>query len=270
MRSFLSIHARNPGSMTGSGNHTYLMIDAGRGALIDAGVGDPGHVADIRLELEHAAATLGSILVTHGHPDHASGAPGLADAFPAARFRKFPWLDEDRRFGVSWEPLADGDQVTVGAEHLTVVYTPGHSPDHLSFWHEPTRTLFSGDLIVEGSSVMIHASGGGSLIQYLASLRRVLSLNPLRLLPAHGPEIREPERTIKRYLSHRQMREEQVIRSLGAGRRTVRAIVDSIYDDLAPALVPAAEENVRAHLEKLRLDGSAVEHRDGWNLRARE
>ena len=60
------------------------------------------------------------------------------------------------------------------------------------------------------------------------------------------------------------MRERQVIEALAAGRRTVQAIADSIYDGLNPALVPAARENVRAHLEKLKDDGRAVEDNGTW------
>ena len=44
----------------------------------------------------------------------------------------------------------------------------------------------------------------------------------------------------------------------------VQAIADSIYHELAPALMPAARENVRAHLEKLRDEGRAVEDHDAW------
>ena len=51
------------------------------------------------------------------------------------------------------------------------------------------------------------------------------------------------------------MRERQVVAALAAGHRTVEAIAESIYDGLEPGLMPAARENVRAHLEKLAADG---------------
>jgi len=160
---------------------------------------------------------------------------------------------------VRWQTIGEGDLISVGSERLAVLHTPGHSPDHLAFWHEPTRTLFTGDLVVRGSSVMIHSSRGGNLAQYLASLERLLALDPLRLLPAHGPAIDDPQTVISSYISHRLFRERQVESALRAGRATVEAIAESIYDGLAPALMPAAQENVRAHLEKLRSEGRASE-----------
>ena len=65
--------------------------------------------------------------------------------------------------------------------------------------------------------------------------------------------------TLNRYLQHRLAREAQVLEALAGGRDTVQAVVESIYDGLAEALVPAARENVRAHLEKLRAEGRALE-----------
>jgi len=165
---------------------------------------------------------------------------------------------------VSWQTIGEGDVITASGEPLAVLHTPGHSPDHLALWHEPTRTLFTGDLVVRGSSVMIHSSRGGNLAQYLASLERLLSLDPVRLLPAHGPAIDDPKAVISGYISHRLFRERQVESALRAGRATVEAIAESIYDGLAPALMPAAQENVRAHLEKLRSEGRASETGGRW------
>jgi glyoxylase-like metal-dependent hydrolase (beta-lactamase superfamily II) len=102
--------------------------------------------------------------------------------------------------------------------------------------------------------------------QYLASLERVLTLRPSRLLPAHGPSIDEPEPLIRSYLGHRRMREVQVIRRIEAGDRTVEAIAESIYHGLESRLMAAARETVRAHLAKLEADGIAT-YRDGWHLR---
>src|SRR5262249_3757954 len=147
---------------------------------------------------------------------------------------------QDEQYAVTWQPLVDGDVLRVGDESLTVVHTPGHSPDHLSFLHEASGTIFTGDLVVLGSSVMLHSSRGGDLRQYMASLERLLALDPRRLLPAHGPAVDDPRSLLTGYLEHRRSRERQVVDALRAGHSDVRAIAESIYDGLDPALLPAA------------------------------
>jgi glyoxylase-like metal-dependent hydrolase (beta-lactamase superfamily II) len=251
--------------MTGSGNNTYLLRGSdGPAALIDAGVGESAHLADLERALN--GARLGSVLVTHGHRDHAAGAPAIAAAHPGATFSKLPWPDEDPQYAVPWRALSDGDVVDAGDVPLTTLHTPGHSPDHVAFWHRPSATIFTGDLVVLGSSVMIHWSRGGDLGEYMASLERLLALEPRRLLPAHGPAIDDPRAVLTGYLEHRRERERQVLAALGAGHATVQAIAESIYDGLAPALLPAAQENVRAHLEKLKRDGRAADDNGRWRL----
>ena len=253
--------------MTGSGNNTFLLAGPGGSAvLIDAGVGDPRHLAELDRQLKEHRAHLDDVLVTHGHPDHASGCAALAAAHPGARFRKRPWPDEDGRYPVPWIALDDGDEIVAGGERLTVVATPGHSPDHLAFWHAASRQALTGDLVVAGTTVMIAASRGGDLGQYLTSLERIRSLAPMRLLPAHGPEIADPAAVLDAYLEHRRRREEQVIDAVGAGLETVQAIADSIYRGLSPSLMSAARENVRAHLEKLRQERRAAVDGERWRL----
>lgn len=256
--------AHNPGPMTGDGNSTYLVVSDGPAVLIDAGTGDPRHLESLdralgQVRLEH-------VIVTHDHSDHASGTPAVRARHPDARFWIHPCAAAAPA-GVVWRPLSDGVRVSAGSVELMVLHTPGHSPDHVTLWHEDTRTAFSGDLLIAGGSVMIQASRGGRLGDYLASLERVLALEPRRLLPAHGPAIDDPPRLITAYIAHRRMRERQIVDALRAGNVTVEAIAETIYDGLDPALMAAARENVRAHLEHLQSEGLAAEGDSGqWRL----
>ena len=253
--------------MTGRGNNTYLLHrGSGGAALIDAGVGDSRHLEQIERELQVRHTHLASVLVTHGHTDHASGSPLIAGRHPTAAFAKFSWPEEDVRYRVEWQPLVDGQTVAAGGETLTVLHTPGHSPDHIALWHAPTRTAFVGDLVIQGGSVMIPWSRGGNLEDYLASLERLIALRPQALYPAHGPVIADPLAVLSGHVEHRRMRERQVIHAMRQGYSTMTAITESIYDGLDPALMAAAGENVRAHLEKLKADGLVVAHGEQWNI----
>jgi glyoxylase-like metal-dependent hydrolase (beta-lactamase superfamily II) len=251
--------------MTGAGNNTYLLASAGAAVLIDSGVGHPDHLEALERALSESHASLQSVLVTHGHADHVSGVPAIAIAHPKTTFAKHVWQGDEPIHGVKWMSLDDGQEVRFGESSVTVIHTPGHSPDHVAFWHQPTRAAYTGDLLIAGSSVVIEASRGGDLNEYLASLRRILELGPARLFPAHGPRIDDPTGLVRAYIDHRKNRERQVIEAIRAGHLTVEAIAESIYDGLEPRLMAAARENVRAHLNKLAADRIAVD-RDGWRL----
>lgn len=258
----LHLHAGNPGPMTGSGNWTYLFAGP-LPVLIDAGVGAVSHLDEI---WQHAPGGPAIVAVTHAHSDHASGAPAIAARSPRVRFLKHPWPERDQQVPVTWAPLADGDAVETSEGPLTVLHTPGHSPDHVAFWHAASRTVFTGDLLVQGSSVVIPGSGGGSLSAYLASLARIADLAPLRALPSHGPAIEDPLALVAQYVAHRQAREAQVVDALAAGATTPAGIAAKIYEHLDPALVPMAHQSVLAHLVKLEDEGRAANEAGAWRL----
>lgn len=248
----------NPGPWTGAGNNTWLL--RGREpALIDAATGEPRHLAALDAAL--GGTPLARVLVTHAHPDHASGAPALAARWRGAAFCKMPWPARDGEYPVDWRPLADGDAVAAGDGVLRVLRTPGHAPDHVCFFDEAEGVLFCGDLLIRGGTVVVPASRGGDLTDYLASLARVRALRPARALPAHGPEIDDVAALIDRYVAHRRRRDGEILSALRRGHATREAIVRAVYPGLAAGLRGAAGESVLAHLRKLESEG-AVRRRD--------
>ncbi len=248
--------------MTGAGNWTYF-LPGRHPVLIDAGVGHVSHLDAIATARPEGPV---HVLVTHAHGDHISGVAAIAARWPATRFSKMPWVAHDAAHHVPWQALADGDVIAAGDEELHAIHTPGHAPDHLAFWHPSTRTLLSGDLVVAGSTVVIPATAGGDLAAYLASLERLLALEPARLLPAHGEAIARPEPIIRQYIAHRQERELQIIAALGRGPHTVDDLASHIYVGLAPVLLPMARESILAHLHKLEAHRVVRREGQGWAL----
>ena len=260
----IPVHAFNPGPMTGGGNTTWLI--AGQvPTLIDAGTGEPAHLE--ALERALGGARLAQVLVTHSHIDHASGAMAIAERMPHVRFLKMPWPEQDVAWRVRWHPLTDGEMVAAGDSALAAVHTPGHSPDHLCFWHQDSRQLFCGDLAWKGSTVVIPSSHGGDVAAYVASLERILQLDPRAMLPAHGSVIDRPVELLREYIDHRALRERQVLAALRSGLTNPDEMVARIYPTLEAALVPVAQESVRAHLVKLEREGRAFHHGERWRLR---
>jgi glyoxylase-like metal-dependent hydrolase (beta-lactamase superfamily II) len=249
--------------MTGDGNWTWL-IPGRAPALVDAGAGDARHLSGVAAAL--GGRPLSTVLVTHGHSDHASGAPALAAQEPGARFLKMPWPERDARYAVDWRPLADGDVVEAGDTGLVALHTPGHAPDHLCFWHEGTRSVFCGDLMQKGTTIWIPGNEQGDVAAYIASLERVLALGPERAYPAHGPIIEDPGRLLRNYIQHRRDREAQIVDALRLGDSTVEAIAARLYRGLKNGLVVLARESVTAHLRKLEREGRARRDGDSWNI----
>jgi len=224
--------AANPSPLTGGGNNTWL-LDGEEPTLIDAGVGAPAHIDAIARALD--GRPLARVLVTHGHADHASGAPVLRGLWPRAELCKFIVAAPTSGASIApadnaadWRALADGQQIRAGHDTLTIIHTPGHALDHVCFWNAATGDLFAGDMLVQGTTVMIPAGRGGGLRAYLASLGRLAALSPARIYPGHGPVIERPAELITQYLEHRRMREAQVRGCLAAGLATHARIEDDL------------------------------------------
>lgn len=249
------IPAGNPGAFTGpTGNNTWL-VDGAEPLLVDAGVGEPSHIAALSAAL--GGRPLARVFLTHAHRDHAAGVPRLREIWPGLDV--VDGAEAMRRRG----------RVPAGDGTFEVIPTPGHSADHACLWDSRERALFAGDLLVSGGTIMIVASDGGSLREYLSSLARVRALEPVRVYPGHGPIITAAVALIDDYVAHRAAREREVVDLLERGPVDVEALVSAIYPDLDPALHGAARETVRAHLAKLEEEGRAEASNDRiavWRL----
>ena len=248
------LRARNASAWTGpTGNNTFLLTGAVP-ALVDAGVGDPGHLDEVAAALGGAA--LASVLITHAHPDHVSGVPAILARWPSARVVQHP--------GVGAAPIPAGDT------ELQPIHTPGHAPDHVCFLDIRTRDVYCGDLVRAGGTIVIPATRGGNLRQYLESLRLVRALAPHRLLPGHGEIINDPATVIDEYIHHREEREAQVLDALSAGLSTPEDIIVRIYPGLSTGLLAAAADTILAHLIKLEETGRATREAGKWVLKRDE
>ena len=241
------IVADNPGAMTGPGTNTYLV------GIDEIAVIDPGPATDAHLD---AIAGCGGdrirwILLTHTHEDHSPGAAALKQR-TGAEICAF-----DDRDGVPVDrTLADGDTIEATEFRIKAIHTPGHASNHLCYLLEEERTLFTGDHIMDGSTVVI-APPDGDMAAYLESLDKVRIKRLKAIAPGHGQLITDPLARIDEYVEHRLAREAQILDELRAagGTATIPSLVATIYPDLVEELVPRAEQSVLAHLIKLRDEG---------------
>lgn len=233
-----TITAPNPGPMTLEGTNTYV-VGRDPAVVIDPGPEDEGHIEAIRAAAEERGG-IGEVLLTHCHGDHSDGVELL---------------------GVEPATLGDGDWI----EGISAVASPGHAADHLCFLIAPGHPAapeakgpicFSGDLILgEGSTIVPPAEHGGSLSDYMESLRKLSVLDLELIYPGHGPVITDPAAKISEYIEHREERELKLVDALERGERSRLRLLDEVWDDVPAELRPMAAFAMQAHLDKLADEG---------------
>jgi glyoxylase-like metal-dependent hydrolase (beta-lactamase superfamily II) len=212
--------------MTLEGTNTYL-YGSGPCVVIDPGPDIESHLDAVRAAADERGG-IGTVLLTHGHGDHADGA---------------------QRLGVEVVLPTDGE------EHggLRAVATPGHAPDHVCLMIAD-QVCFSGDLVLGTGSTFVPPDGG-SLGAYMDSLRR-MQAEPIDLIcPGHGPWIENPAAKLAEYVEHREMRERRLLVALERGERSREALLAEAWSDVPAELRPAAAMVMQAHLEKLKAEG---------------
>jgi len=250
------VTAPNPGMMTGPGTNTYLLGDAGTGiAVIDPGPAIDSHVDAI---VAAAEGPIRWILCTHTHIDHSPAAVTLKARTGAMTFGMLALHAE--RQDATFQPdarLAHGERISVAGCTLKALHTPGHASNQFCFLLEEERLLFTGDHIMQGSTVIINPPDG-DMRAYFASLEALLAEDVAYIAPGHGFLMDKLPEVVERLIIHRRDRENKVLHALrAAGPATVEELVPTVYDDAPPRRHGIAARSLLAHLLKLAGEGRA-------------
>lgn len=255
------ITAANSNVMTGPGTNTYL-VGHEQIAVIDPGPVEERHIDAI---LQACGDRLRWILTTHTHPDHSPGAQRLAAATGAQVLGNT--IRDDGKQDLSFQPVHQfvHDEVFAGAEfHLRALATPGHVGNHICYLLEEEGLLFTGDHIMQGSTVVI-VPPNGDMQAYLQSLQLLLDYPLAALAPGHGQLILEPAHEIDMLIKHRLRREAKVVSVLQTERHgTLDQLTPLVYSDVDPALHGIARYSLWAHVLKLEKEGRVAARGDEW------
>ena len=179
-----------------------LLLHGRQPALIDSGF--VGHANETAAWARANTRQVALVVNTHWHSDHVGGnallqamgagiAASAADAQAIAR--RDPgccvaeYLDQPVVPYTVDVPLGDGELLRLGDADWEVLNTPGHSAGHLSLWQPDERLLIVGDALSDYDVGWVNRAldGPDAAATALASLQRLADLDPLVLLPAHGP-----------------------------------------------------------------------------------
>ncbi len=257
----IRVTAPNPGPMTGPGTNSYLVGEGDSWTVIDPGPAAPEAQLQSHLQTLLAAAPgrIERILVTHTHRDHSPAAAALAQATGATllgrRAAHAEWQDEGF---VPARELQHGERLTLGdGVTLRVIHTPGHASNHLCYLLEEEKLLFTGDHVMQGSTVVINPPDG-DMAAYLDALRALQGEDLEWLAPGHGFLVADPPAVLRGLIAHRLRREAKVLAALrSTGPADLDALLPRVYDDVPGALHPVAARSLHAHLLKLQVDGVA-------------
>lgn len=254
--------APNPSMMTGPGTNTYLVHGKDGLMVIDPGPASEPHTQALLQASSSIGVPISHVLVTHTHRDHSPGAQPLLAALPNVLLMG-PDVPDDGLQDESWQAhtlLADNDTIELmGGSQLRVIATPGHVGNHLCFLHEKHNLLFTGDHLINGSTVVI-APPSGSMSAYLHSLKKLQNESIHTIAPGHGNLMDNPQEYIAHTIAHRLQREAKVADALVAGEGlSLKQLVVKAYEDTPSVLHGLATYSLWAHLIKLEEDGVAYQ-----------
>lgn len=255
---------RTPTLPPATHTNTYFL---GKKEIVIVDPGSPYEMENKKLVqgIERLGLEPKAILLTHHHGDHVGGANDIAKTFgvPIWASRETAELLEGV-INVERE-LRDGDVLTVGNDEFKVIITPGHAKGHCCFLSKSSKFLVAGDMVAGVGTIYIDPVEG-HMADYMASLRRLRSMNVHAIGPAHGSPIANVDEKIGAYLTHRMMRESMIIESIKMGPKTIKTIVESVYKNTPRFLWAFAGRQTQSHLIKLANEGKVKKISDTWQI----
>ena len=255
--------APNPGPFTGPGTNTYI-LGANRVAVIDPGPASTQHVKAL---LDEVGANIEWILTTHTHADHSPAVQLILDevsqpieviGIPAPQ-----GSNQDLTFKPDVIP-SHGYCLKTDEFTIEGIFTPGHASNHMCYLFREQKMLFTGDHIMQGSSVII-APPDGNMSDYMESLDTLFQYDFEALAPAHGHVMEQCKAVIEHTKEHRLKRERKVFDLLSAEEGVSLAdLTAPVYDDVPVFLHPAGQLSLKAHLIKFAEQRVALEKEELW------
>lgn len=241
------VTAGNSSVFTGPGTNTYLIGDK------DVTVLDPGPALQEHIDsIASFSSNINQIVITHTHLDHSPGVKLLKDKLdiPAYGLITDSSKDQDRTLVLD-EQLEHGQILSFSDYDLEVVHTPGHASNHLCYILKQEELIFTGDHIMNGSTVVI-APPDGNMKHYLESLEILKDYKLKTIAPGHGDLLENPYAVADWIIQHRLEREKKVKEALDeVGKGSPDSLVEKVYDDVSEALFPIAKWSLESHLIKL-------------------
>ena len=200
------------------------------------------------------------IFLTHHHHDHREradrlarelGIPMMMSADTRTRIAKRQSADFFK--GIELQLAEDGTEISRWlGKPVTALAVPGHDQGQLALLPECRSWCIVGDLI-QGIGTVVIAPPEGDMAAYFESLRKVIKLDPAVVIPSHGPALGSSYR-IQTALQHREQREADVRQAWIEGC-TETEMLQRLYADIDPRLLPLARININGHLKKLKDEG---------------
>lgn len=264
-KNILRVVADNGNAMTGPGTNTYILGN-GHLAVIDPGPVSSGHL-DAILKAASTRGEIKYILLTHTHSDHSPGCVALQEK-TGAKLALYPYPSGKPFSDIPVPadiPLSHNDFLPDFNVDVQAVHTPGHASNHLCFYLPEEKAFFTGDHLMNGSTVVI-GSPDGNMSEYLDSLALLKTYDIAYLCPGHGLVMEEMEKIVDHTIAHRLKREGKVLSAVKqGGTSSIDQVLKIAYEDTPAFLHGLAKMSLLAHLEKLARDGKVIANNNDWS-----